>query len=762
MTVCNGHLARFLNVFCIGLMIGVLGLVGSNALAQQSVDALRDWTSWRGPDQNGTSRAVGLPDTLSVDGSTHLWSYEIAGRGTPVIHQGRVYAIGYEGEGADLEEVLLCLDERTGERIWEQRANDFLSDVIYSRYAIGSPTVDTETGNVYWFTTGGDFLCFDREGTMQWMQPLIEDFGRQTYPNGRTGAPLIDDDLVIVRTMTVMWGPLGPARDRFLAFDKKTGESVWVSTPGGPPKDAPYSHPVVEWRDGRRVLYAGTAGGNVVCVDVRTGVPIWRLPLSVGGVCASPVLYRNTLLVTHARENLDNTEIGRTIAIDLKGAIEKGRAQQAVLGKEHEKWRNSVSSFTSSPVLVGDRMYITDSHGELCCIDATDGTLMWHEKLDTSQIHASPIAADGKLYVPMVNGDFFAIRPTDSGPQILSKVELEGDCLGAPAIANGRIYVHTTQRLYCFGSTEGQVAPGEPMAELSPMRGAASQLQMVPDEITVAPGDVLAVRARVLDEHGNLLDTLRNGYTLSASPGLSVDGSQSGRLVIPDNATPGTGVITATLNGMTDTMRVRIVPGPSFEQDFESATLNRTMPDGTGFAMPPGEWLGGPPRWQILEKDGSKVAARTIDNPIFQRTMTPIGDSRTANSTVTVDIMSDGNRRSMSTGGVVNQRYLILLKGNHQELELTSNVERIKENVPFRWKPGVWYRLKTRVQNETDGSTTVQAKVWPRDGAEPDGWMLEYRHANGHRFGAPGVYGFTPQSRYRVYLDNLSIQPNNN
>ena len=118
---------------------------GDQAAAVSEVRAVRGWLSWGGPAQNGTSAETGLVDTVTLDGEHHLWSYPLSGRGSPVIANGRVFALGYEGTGPELEEVLVCLDEKTGERLWEQRYSDFLSDTIYSRYSIGSPTVDPET-----------------------------------------------------------------------------------------------------------------------------------------------------------------------------------------------------------------------------------------------------------------------------------------------------------------------------------------------------------------------------------------------------------------------------------------------------------------------------------------------------------------------------------------------------------------------------------------------------------------------------------------
>ena len=131
---------------------------------------------------------------------------------------------GYEGEGKELQEVLVCLDERTGERIWERRFSDFLTDIIYNRYSIGSPTVDVETGDVFCLTSAGLLCSFSPDGELRWQRSLMSEFGRLTFPNGRTGAPLVDGDLVIAHVISSSWGPLGPARDRFFAFDKRTGE----------------------------------------------------------------------------------------------------------------------------------------------------------------------------------------------------------------------------------------------------------------------------------------------------------------------------------------------------------------------------------------------------------------------------------------------------------------------------------------------------------------------------------------------------------
>src|SRR5436190_258843 len=80
---------------------------------------------------------------------------------------------------------------------------------------------------------------------------LMEELGRLTFTNGRSGGPMIDDDYVIYRYITSNWGADGPAMDRLYAFDKKTGELVWSSSPGAQPKDNSFARPWKAWRGGK-------------------------------------------------------------------------------------------------------------------------------------------------------------------------------------------------------------------------------------------------------------------------------------------------------------------------------------------------------------------------------------------------------------------------------------------------------------------------------------------------------------------------------
>lgn len=738
-----------------------LGFLAFTALLSIPTSAEVDgWLNWRGPLQGGVSLEKDLPTELAP--GEELWTRDIKGSGTPVIADGRLYAFGFYGErGQDVREALLCLDANTGEKLWEKRYSDYLSDVIYNRYAIGSPTIDPETGNVYLQLTNGRCVAFTRDGDPLWEISLMEELGRLTFPNGRTGAPAVFEHLVIFHCVTVNWGATGPAQDRFYAFDKLSGELVWYSSPGTRPVDSAFNIPVFGKLDGRDVFYAGTGCGHVVCVNARTGEPVWRFPLSLGGVNAQVILTDdNRLIAIHGKENLDASTKGSMVALDLPTEYPE---KQQVLGDEAVAWRNDdLVSFTSSPVLVDGKIYSTIAIGELLCVDAASGETLWREKLAPDQLHASPTAADGKLYVPMLDGAFYVLKPGEDGAETLFKHEFEESCLGAPAVWAGKVYLFTKAKLHCWGDPDGTFV-GPESAETEPEPGPIATLQIVPAEFTLTAGDSVDFTVYGLDAHGRRVkevtpESWETFIPPTAKVQSTVDATFVGNtLTAPDDAELSAGAFKATYDGRAATTRGRVVAGRGYREDFEDIELTMDGPDGQKVNFPPLPWLGARIKWHVAEKDGSHVLTKRLDNLLFQRTTNFFGSPELSEYTLAADVMTDGNRRTMSAIGLVNQRYLIALSGNSQVLEVSSNYDRLSESVPFTIRPNVWYRLKTRVETESDGSGTVFAKAWPREEDEPDDWTLTVDLEHCHPKGAPAVYGFTPQSLKTVFIDNIEL-----
>ena len=750
------------------MLFGAL-LVSGTAFAEPA----EGWLSWRGPNQNGTSNETGLPDKWEPGAENQLWKYGLNGAGAPVIANGKLYAFGYGQEGDDtaegVQEILLCLDANTGEKLWEKRYSDYISDVVYNRYGIGSPIVDAETGNIYLQMSNGRCVAVTPEGKDIWEISLMEELARLTFPNGRTGSAAIDGPLVIFHCVTANWGTTGPARDRFYAFDKLTGELVWYSTPGVRPVDSSFCMPVFGQLGDQRVFYAGTGCGNIVCVNARTGKPVWRFQLSQGGVNSQVILYKDKLIAIHGKENIDATSKGRLVCINIP---QEYPAEQLVLDKNVEVWRNDDHiGFTSSPTLVKDRVYTTNFTGELICVDANSGKTLWQEKLAPDQIHASPVYGDGKIYAPWFEGSLAIVKPTDARAEVLSNAEIKAadgsgvKALAAPTIWAGKIYLSTRDGLYCFGNKEGKYVGSKDNNKEAAL-GPVAQLQIVPAEFAIAPGQKQEFKVYGLDKSGRRVEIITEDLSWekfippTAKVKAKVDATldaKTGTITAGEDAALSAGALKVTHKGMSATTRGRVEATIGYAADFEDVELKMESPDGVKVNFPPLAWLGARIKWYILEKDGSKVIANRLDNVLFQRTMNFFGGEDMTNYVIEANVMTDGNRRIKSEVGLINQRYKISLVGNKNVLEVSSNYERVQQAVKFPVKANQWYHLKTHVKNNGDGTGEVRAKAWARGEDEPAEWTIKVPVKKLHPHGAPGIYAFSPQAQKRVYIDNIKI-----
>ncbi len=720
-----------------------------------------DWASWRGPAQDGTSPETGLVSTLSAEGTNLLWSVDLPGGGTPVVWGDRVYAWGFRrGAGQDAWEVLAAFDLATGKPLWEQPFRDFLSDIVYERYSIGAPAVDRETGNIYVQSSAGEVLAFAPDGRRLWTVSMMDAWGRLTFPNGRTGALVIDEDRVLVHGITASWGREGPGRDRFYAFDKRTGEALWSSTPGTQPRDSSWSTPLVLDLQGRHTAITGTGCGQVIAIDARTGEGLWRFPMSDGGVNHTVVTDGSVVIAAHNVENLDSTVTGRIVAIDLAG--ERVPAEEGAPVLKAERWRRDLAGFSSSPILHSGLVYFVTPTGELMALDALTGADVWSVKLGPDQLHASPVLADGRLWVPMFDGTFAVVKAGREGGQVLASTKLAGRALGAPAIVDGRILVHSSEKLYAFGEAR-PIAAVQAAAPTPLSKAPAVSARVRPAEVLLRPGERQALTVELLDAEGRVVERVPAEAAESFVPATAKVVSrmnatfEKGALVAPADAGLTAGAWKVTAKGFEGTTRGRTVSGVPFAEDFETIPVDQVAKDGTAFGWPPLPWIGARFKWQVQERDGSHVLAKTIDNMLFQRATTFLGHPEERGYVIAADLLTDGNRRGMSAMGLINSRYLVALKGNQRNLELSSNQDRLKISVPFLTEPGVWYRLVLSVQAGSDGFTTVRAKVWKRGEPEPAAWTLDVRHEKGHTMGAPGVFGFTPSNQHRVYVDHLTL-----
>jgi outer membrane protein assembly factor BamB len=706
-----------------------------------------DWAEWRGPVRDGVSTEKNLPTKWSPAGENLAWRAPYGGRSAPIVMGDHVYLQNTAGQGETEQERVMCFDANNGKLLWEHRFNIYLSDVPPHRVGWASPGGDPATGNVYAFGVGGHLIALNRAGKVLWERSLSEDFGLLTTHGGRTVSPLIDGDLVIISGVTFMWGQHGRGGHRFIAFDKKTGETMWVSAPGQRPYDTTYAPPIIANVNGMRLLIQGASDGFVHAIKPQTGEPVWRIEVSKRGLNTGVVVSGNTAILTHSEENLDSSEMGMMLAIDAsaKGEIKQNQAKWAIKG-----WQGGFSS----PVLDGDRLYQVDNGANLAAFDVNTGKQLWLQNLGTIQ-KASPVFADGKLYVGTENGKFFILKPSATGCQILDEDWLGSAAspepiIGSAAVANGRVYVVSDKGLYAIGkkSNGNSSRPASSTAEGSNVStAAATWVQVVPTELILKPGDKVNFRARLFDAQGNFI---REEPAAQWSLDQLKGNIANGQFTAAGDAVNQAGLVKATVEGITGSASVRVFPPLPWNETFDAYAVN---------AAPP-SWVSMTMKFGVRDLTGNKVLAKlTEGSSLLTRSRAYIGPSDWSNYTVEADVMATQKRRQQGDVGIIAQRYVLTLYGNIQTLHLEPwqpETARTK-TISYAWKPDTWYRMKLQVENLPDGKTRARGKVWPASDAEPAEWMVERIDPIPNRQGAPGIFG---NGLAELYFDNVKVYAN--
>jgi outer membrane protein assembly factor BamB len=727
--------------------------LGQRAATADAAPPPADWADWRGPLRDGKSFEKNLPAKWSPAGEGLAWKAPYGGRSTPVVLGDRLYLQNTAEKGAREQERLIAFDANTGKVVWEHRFNVYLSDVPPHRVGWASPVIDRTTENVYLHGGGGTLLALSKDGKVLWQRSLGEDFGLLTTHGGRTISPLIDGDLLIVSGVTFQWGEHGRGAHRFLAFDKRTGETVWVSAPGGRPYDTTYAAPIIVDVAGTRLLIQGGSDGQVYALKPQTGEPVWRYEISKRGINTGVVVRGTTAFLTHSEENLASSEMGMLAAVDAtaKGEIKPEQVKFTVLG-----WQGGFSS----PVLDGDRLYQIDNGANLAAFDTNTGKQLWLQNLGTIQ-KASPVLADGKLYVGTENGKFFILEPSATGAKILDSDQLGTEALpeaiiASVAVSEGRIFLVTDTALYCIGkksaarggSARGAQAGG-PFLNANfkaDPAAAVAHVQVVPTELILKPGDKASFRARLFDARGNFIREETAAWSLD---GLKGEVTPAGQFTAGGDS-PQAGLVKATAGGVTGSARVRVFPPLPWAESFDAFAAD---------AFPP-YWVNTAGKFKARDVAGSKVLVKTTEgSSLMTRARAYFGPSDMHDFTVEADVYATERRRQVGDAGVIAQRYALVLYGNSQSLHIEPwqpETERTAK-VPFEWKKETWYRMKLSVENMPDGKVRARGKVWPVGAEEPSAWTVEMIDNLPNRQGAPGVFG---NALAELYFDNLKVYAN--
>ena len=380
-------------VTCVAAVVLAAGTLVSG------VARAENWPAWRGPTGDGVSTETGLPidwDTernIAWKAAMPAWSGS-----TPIVWGDRIF-LNVAVDDDDIE--LWSLDRDTGEALWKRHLSDGNRRLRKQNLSSPSPVTD---GERVWVMTGTGILkAFDFDGNELWTRDIPASYGPFGLNWGYASSPLLDGDGLYVQ---VLHGMRTDDPSYVLRIDTDSGETVWrVERPTEAIRESPdsYTTPaLLEYDGGREIVITG--GDAVTGHDPETGRELWR----ADGL--NPTRQRDYRIVASPFVR-DGLIYAPTRVRPLLALRPGGRGD--VLDS-HVVWSTDNGPDVPTPVTDGEFFYVVNDRGIVFVSDAKTGEPVYGpERIRRGTYSASPVLADGRIYVTNEDGVTTVLRADD-------------------------------------------------------------------------------------------------------------------------------------------------------------------------------------------------------------------------------------------------------------------------------------------------------------------------------------------------------------
>ena len=458
-------------------------------VASVPVYLIADWPQFRGPNGSGISDAENLPVEFGA-GKNVLWNTNLpSGHSSPVLAGDRIFVTGTE----DGKLLTICLRREDGTVLWRREApRSRISEMNRLNHA-ASPSPATDGDNVYVFFGDFGLLSYGPDGNERWRVPL----GPFDNWMGMAASPIVAGDKVVLVCDQ-------DSGSFMVAIDRDSGDVVWkterpeytrgfstpsVYQPVGSPKQliVPGAYQVGGYslKDGAKLWWARGIAFEVkslaVTGDAMLYVHGWS---STGNSVNEELPPYSEALAQHDADGdgrfseqeaflpMMRQRFRSYFDFDRDGYVDEGdwnntqsrlAARNALLairlgGRGDLTASNIVWTYRKSlpnvpsPLLYRNVLYLVKDGGILTSLDPQTGTVYKQGRLPGAlgRYWASPVAADGKVYVASEEGQVTVLRAAGEW-EVLSTNDLGDEVFATAAIDPGRIYFRTRLMLYCFG-----------------------------------------------------------------------------------------------------------------------------------------------------------------------------------------------------------------------------------------------------------------------------------------------------------------------
>jgi len=405
-----------------------------------SVQSQENWTHLRGSKLDGHSVSTQAPLTWSETDHI-LWKTEIRGVAwsSPIVFGDQVWTSSATQNGKELFAV--CTDFNSGKILKELML--FKPDSVQhihptNSYATSTPCI--EDGFVYvHFGTYGTACVDTHTFEIIWTRTDLN----CDHMQGAASSPIIYKDLLILHIE-------GTDVQYLIALDKRSGKTIWkterphdIYMKAEPTFRKAFCTPIVVEVNGKDQLISN---GSQLCIayEPETGKEIWQVFYGDDSTVSMPLRYGGLVFVNSGwMFPKGGAFYCRLLAVDPTGTGD--------VTKTHVPWEVDVDvPQISTPVIVDSLIYMVHERGDLTCLNARDGRVIWKTKLK-DQFNASVLYSSGNIYMFSVKGKAYVIKPGLTF-QLIAENQLDGTIKATPAIVRDNIILRTDKFLYRIGN----------------------------------------------------------------------------------------------------------------------------------------------------------------------------------------------------------------------------------------------------------------------------------------------------------------------
>jgi outer membrane protein assembly factor BamB len=166
----------------------------------------------------------------------------------------------------------------------------------------------------------------------------------------------------------------------------------------------------------------------VMSHDPRTGQELWRVRCMLGEIAPSPAYADGMVFAVNDYARLAGIKLG----------------ESAELVWEYIDDLSEVSS----PLASKNFLFMAASYGTVTCFENKTGERLWLEEFEEG-FYSSPILVGDLVYLMDISGVTFVFK-ADKEYQLISRNELGENAMSIPAFMHDRIYIRGMKNLYCI------------------------------------------------------------------------------------------------------------------------------------------------------------------------------------------------------------------------------------------------------------------------------------------------------------------------